>query len=60
MQNNLIHGSDSADNAKTEIALWFKPDELVDWRPADAPWIAGLKDTNGREPECGRFGVLSA
>ncbi|HVS37650.1 MAG TPA: nucleoside-diphosphate kinase [Gemmataceae bacterium] len=41
VQNNLIHGSDSVDNAKTEIALWFKPEELVDWRPADAPWVAG-------------------
>jgi nucleoside-diphosphate kinase len=41
VQNNLIHGSDSADNAKAEIALWFKPEELVDWRPVDGPWITG-------------------
>jgi nucleoside-diphosphate kinase len=41
VQNNLIHGSDSVDNAKAEIALWFKPDELVDWRPVDAAWVAG-------------------
>ncbi len=41
VQNNLIHGSDSADNAKTEIALWFKPEELVNWQPADAAWVAG-------------------
>src|SRR5438270_5189163 len=41
VQNNLIHGSDSPDNARAEIALWFKPEELVDWRPADAPWVAG-------------------
>ena len=41
VQNNLIHGSDSADNAKTEIALWFKPEELVDWRPVDGPWVVG-------------------
>ncbi len=41
VQNNLIHGSDSPDNAKAEIALWFKPEELVDWRPVDAPWVAG-------------------
>src|ERR1700722_15492819 len=41
VQNNLIHGSDSVDNAKAEIALWFKPDELVHWQPADAPWVAG-------------------
>jgi len=41
VQNNLIHGSDSVDNAKTEIALWFTPKELVDWRPADTAWVAG-------------------
>ena len=41
VQNNLIHGSDSAENAKMEIALWFKPDELVNWQPADAAWVAG-------------------
>ena len=41
VQNNLIHGSDSVDNAKLEIALWFKPEELVDWRPVDSPWVSG-------------------
>src|SRR5216683_2227003 len=25
VQNNLVHGSDSPDNAKLEIDLWFKP-----------------------------------
>src|SRR5438132_7240526 len=30
IQNNLIHGSDSAENAVAEIALWFKADELID------------------------------
>src|SRR5206468_1049564 len=28
VQNNLVHGSDSVENAKMEIALWFRPDEL--------------------------------
>jgi nucleoside-diphosphate kinase len=41
VQNNLVHGSDSVENAAAEIALWFKPDELVDWKPADAAWIGG-------------------
>jgi nucleoside-diphosphate kinase len=41
VQNNLIHGSDSVDNAKTEIALWFTPDELVTYTPVDIAWIAG-------------------
>ncbi len=39
VQNNLIHGSDSPENAATEIALWFKPEELVAWTPADASWV---------------------
>ncbi len=41
VQNNLVHGSDSADNAATEIALWFKPDELLSYAMADEAWIAG-------------------
>jgi nucleoside-diphosphate kinase len=41
VQNNLIHGSDSVDNAKTEIALWFKPEELVTYTLVDNAWVAG-------------------
>jgi nucleoside-diphosphate kinase len=41
VQNNLIHGSDSPDNAKAEIALWFTAEELIDWAPADNAWVAG-------------------
>jgi nucleoside-diphosphate kinase len=41
VQNNLIHGSDSLDNAKLEIALWFKADELVAYQPVDSAWVAG-------------------
>ena len=29
IERNSVHGSDSADNAKIEIALNFKPDEIV-------------------------------
>jgi nucleoside-diphosphate kinase len=29
MPNNLVHGSDSAESAAREIALWFADDELV-------------------------------
>jgi nucleoside-diphosphate kinase len=39
IQNNLVHGSDSVDNANAEIALWFKPGELVSYKPTDADWI---------------------
>lgn len=36
---NLTHASDSVENGEKEIALWFKPEELVQWdRPIDS-WI---------------------
>jgi nucleoside-diphosphate kinase len=41
VQNNLVHGSDSPENAAAEIALWFRPDELVSYQPVDAAWVAG-------------------
>ncbi len=40
-QNNLVHGSDSPENAAAEIALWFRPQELIDYSPVDAAWVAG-------------------
>lgn len=39
VQNNLVHGSDSPENATAEIALWFKPEELVAFTPTDATWV---------------------
>ena len=36
---NLIHGSDAIETAKTEIALWFGEDELVNWQPAATSWL---------------------
>lgn len=41
VQNNLVHGSDSPENAGIEIALWFRPEELVAYQPVDAAWVAG-------------------
>lgn len=35
---NLVHGSDGADTAASEIALWFGED-LVSWGRASDPWI---------------------
>ena len=35
---NLTHASDSAENAEVEIALWFKPEELVDWKRCTEDW----------------------
>ena len=39
VQNNLIHGSDSPENAAQEISLWFTSQELVTYPPVDASWI---------------------
>src|SRR5215813_5604776 len=39
IQNNLVHGSDSPENAAAEIALWFRPDELLNYTPTDTAWI---------------------
>lgn len=36
---NVCHGSDSVDNAKKEIDLWFKKDEVVSWKQAAFSWI---------------------
>ncbi|NJR49765.1 MAG: nucleoside-diphosphate kinase [Leptolyngbyaceae cyanobacterium CSU_1_3] len=36
---NLIHGSDAPETAASEIALWFQPEELVNWQPTILSWI---------------------
>jgi len=42
-QNNLIHGSDSEESAKREIALWFRPEEVVSYELAGSEWVnAGI------------------
>ncbi|MCK9246231.1 MAG: nucleoside-diphosphate kinase [Anaerolineaceae bacterium] len=36
---NLIHASDSVETARTEIALWFMPEELVEWKRCTEDWM---------------------
>lgn len=36
---NLVHGSDSPENAEKEVALFFAPTELVAWERAADKWI---------------------
>ncbi|MBD2845163.1 nucleoside-diphosphate kinase [Paenibacillus sp. IB182496] len=36
---NLIHGSDTPENAAREIALYFKPEELIDYDRSIQHWI---------------------
>mgnify|MGYP000855929733 CR=1 FL=1 len=38
---NLTHASDSVENAKIEISIWFKPEEIVSWERATDAWIQG-------------------
>jgi len=41
---NIIHGSDSVESAKKEIAMWFSEAELPKWRPVAIPWIYENED----------------
>ncbi|NP_001288834.1 nucleoside diphosphate kinase II, chloroplastic-like [Brassica rapa] len=36
---NIVHGSDSPENGKREIALWFKEGELCEWDSVLAKWL---------------------
>ncbi|MEF2244959.1 MULTISPECIES: nucleoside-diphosphate kinase [unclassified Paenibacillus] len=36
---NLIHGSDSAENAEREIALFFKDEEIISYEHTISRWI---------------------
>lgn len=38
-QFNLVHASDSVENGQAEIALWFKPEELVRWKRVTEDWM---------------------
>lgn len=36
---NLVHGSDSAESAEREVALFFKPQELHSYQRSIDPWV---------------------
>lgn len=36
---NLVHASDSPENALAEIGLWFRPEELVDYAREIDRWV---------------------
>lgn len=36
---NIIHGSDGPETAKDEIALWFKPEDLVTYKLDSEKWV---------------------
>lgn len=41
---NLVHGSDSPESAATEIALYFKDDELLEYAPDGSQWVFPKND----------------
>ena len=41
IQQNLVHGSDSAETAKQEISLFFSPEEILDYPKEIDRWITG-------------------
>jgi nucleoside-diphosphate kinase len=36
---NLTHASDLAETGEKEVALWFRPEELVSWKRDNDRWI---------------------
>ena len=40
ISRNIIHGSDSVTSSEREIALYFKPEELIDYQKAGDEWLS--------------------
>ena len=40
ISRNVIHGSDSVASAEREIALYFKPEEICEYRKAGEEWLS--------------------
>lgn len=38
-QANIVHASDSVENAKIEIARFFKPEEVLDYTPSNVAFL---------------------
>ena len=36
---NIVHASDAPETAEYEIALWFTPEDIVDYEMNDAAWV---------------------
>ena len=37
-ERNIIHASDSDESAEREIKLWFKDEEIFDWKDCEDGW----------------------
>jgi nucleoside-diphosphate kinase len=40
---NLVHGSDSAESAARELAIFFRPDEVLDYPVGNRDWVYDVK-----------------
>lgn len=43
-QMNLVHGSDGVEAAQRELAIYFRPEELVDYQPILTPMFAAADE----------------
>ena len=43
---NLVHASDSEENAAAELALWFRPEELLDYEREIDRWVLARRATD--------------
>ena len=43
MGQNLVHASDSPESADTELAIWFRPNELLGYDREIDRWVIGPK-----------------
>jgi nucleoside-diphosphate kinase len=41
LQLNMVHGSDSMENARKEISIFFQPEEIMDYSRDMDKWITG-------------------
>ena len=41
---NLVHASDGAETAEAEVALWFRPDELLEYPREVDRWVLAPED----------------
>ena len=38
---NIIHGSDAVESVNHEIGLWFREEDLCDWKPCQEDMVYG-------------------
>jgi len=39
VQENIVHASDTVENAKVEIDRFFKPEEIFEFKPNNFPFV---------------------